>query len=331
MSFGIIYIYPLLRKPCICKKQYESQNAKYSLKEGDIYYRYGGRSERIRYTELNNIINSTREAEERQWVNFIKHAARIGISNACILDLDTGVLSGRGGSLIIDENLLSQIAFIKEGEFVERNGKPTLKVIGELKSLTTGKIVVKETTKKVVKAIESSDVIRAFLDDKKVDEPMEYLKAVCSTTSAYHPVYFLLKMAKKSKEEAVQLLRETTSRETTKRYLIDRLDGKTVPRTKISLLKTEASIKKLNYRNNWLVEDIDTNLEDLSCCLDALLSLDDRDICNHEAYIRKMLLEIYDNYYEQVKSNVASILRKTICRVDEALFYTNDNGKTAME
>ena len=56
MSFGVIYVYPLMRKPCICKKHYDAQNAKYSLKEGDIYYRYGGRSERIRYAELASII-----------------------------------------------------------------------------------------------------------------------------------------------------------------------------------------------------------------------------------------------------------------------------------
>ena len=65
MSFGVIYVYPLVRKPCICKKHYDAQNSKYSLKEGDIYYRYGGRSERIQYAELVSIIDETRKSEER--------------------------------------------------------------------------------------------------------------------------------------------------------------------------------------------------------------------------------------------------------------------------
>ena len=26
MSFGVIYVYPLMRKPCICKKHYDAQN-----------------------------------------------------------------------------------------------------------------------------------------------------------------------------------------------------------------------------------------------------------------------------------------------------------------
>ena len=85
MSFGVIYVEPLKRKPCICKKHYDNPNPKYTLKEGDIYYRYGGRSERIRYEELSGIIEETRKAEERQWLNFAKQAVRIGVSNAALL------------------------------------------------------------------------------------------------------------------------------------------------------------------------------------------------------------------------------------------------------
>src|SRR5574344_460428 len=42
----------LKKKPCICKKTYDNPDTKYSLKEGDIYFRYGGRSEKIKYEEL---------------------------------------------------------------------------------------------------------------------------------------------------------------------------------------------------------------------------------------------------------------------------------------
>ena len=110
LSFGVIYTYPLRTKPCICKKIYDAQNTKYSLKEGDIYYRYGGRSERIHYEELNAIMEDVRKAEEAQWLSFIKNASKIGIANACLLDLDTGVISGEGGSIVIDNDLLSKIA-----------------------------------------------------------------------------------------------------------------------------------------------------------------------------------------------------------------------------
>lgn len=135
-SFGVIYVYPLGRKPCICKKHYDDSNPKYSLKEGDIYYRYGGRSERIRYEELSAIIDESRKNEERQWLSFAKKAVRIGVSNAALLDLNTGNLSGTGGSVFLDAELLKKIAFIQEGRFVETGGTPTLRIIGDVTDIS---------------------------------------------------------------------------------------------------------------------------------------------------------------------------------------------------
>ena len=48
---------------------------------------------------------------------------------------------------------------IKEGEVVEKKGRPALRLIGDIEQIEPGKIVVKETTKRVVKAIESSDIV----------------------------------------------------------------------------------------------------------------------------------------------------------------------------
>lgn len=320
MSFGVIYTFPLVNKPCVCKKQYDSSNTKYSLKEGDIYYRYGGRSERIRYEELNNIIESVRQSEEHRWVSFIKQASKIGIENACLLDLNTGVVSGQGGSIIIDEDLLGKISFIKEGEFVETKGKPTLRLIGDVKDVGTGKIVVKETTKKVVKAIEPSDIVKAFLTSQHVDEPMEYLKAICSATSANYPMYFLLKMSNKTVDEGVQILDSTTSREITKKKLIERLNGREISQLQFNDSGTNASVKKGKYRKMWIDGNVLIEADELGYCISALLSLSDEVIRTHEKYIRTELLAIYDRYYENVKSNVASDLRKAICRVDEVLY-----------
>ena len=123
-------MFPLKKKPCICKKYYDSSGTKYSLKEGDIYYRYGGRSEHIRYEELAEIIDSNRKEEEQRWIEFVKKAAKVGIDNVGLLDLYQGEISGQGGSLLIDEELLEKLAFIKEGEFVETKGKPALRLVG---------------------------------------------------------------------------------------------------------------------------------------------------------------------------------------------------------
>lgn len=320
MSFGVIYTFPLYKKPCICKKAYDAQNPKYTLKEGDIFYRYGGRSERIHYAELSNIIDAARKAEERQWLDFAKRAAKTGVENACLLDLESGVVSGTGASLVIDEELLSKLTFIKEGEFVETKGSPALRLIGDIEGINGGKIVVKETTKRVVKAIEPGDIVKAFLEGTKVEEPLEYLRALCSATSANYPVYFLLKQANENLDSAIKVVDDTTIRGTVKQRLLDRLKGKTIPRTSVSASKTAASISKAAYRHAWEQENVSLKEDELSYCLAALMSLDETVIKRHEGYIRKELLKMFDLFYEKAKSTVASDMRKAICRVDEVLY-----------
>lgn len=322
MSFGVIYTYPLAKKPCICKKAYDDKNAKYTLKEGDIYYRYGGRSEKIHYEELNDIIDAARRAEEQQWIEFAKRAAKIGIENACLLDLNSGVVSGKSGAVIIDETLLSKISFIKEGEFVETKGTPTLRLIGDIQEVGTGRIVVKETTRRVVRAIESSDIVIAFLKSLPVECPLEYLRAICSESSANYPFYFLLAQSDESVEDAIKVVEETTSRGQAKRNLLERLNGKKVPQTIIPNSGTETSRKKVKYRSDWINESISVQEEDLGYCLNALMSLNVHEVKEHEGYIRKCLIELYNQFYEGAKASIASNMRKAICRIDEILYLT---------
>ncbi|WP_417084829.1 ATP-binding protein [Evtepia gabavorous] len=323
MSFGVIYVEPLIRKPCICKKSYDDPNPKYTLKEGDIYYRYNGRSERIRYDELFAIIDESRKAEERQWLNFAKQAVRIGVSNAALLDLNSGKLSGSGGSVVLDSSLLSKIAFIREGQFVETGGTPTLRLIGDITEISTGKIVVTETTKKVIRAIDATDIVQAFLENKKVDEPLEYVKRICSASSANYPLYFFLQQAQITIVDALALVKNTTTRSIAKTKLIERLDGRYISQINLPSSKTSPAMKKLEYRQEWLDGKIPDNIPDIQYCVESLLYLTDEEIEIHQQYIRLTLLRIYKNSYENVSPIIASNLRKAICRIDEALYLKN--------
>ena len=323
MSFGVIYVYPLMRKPCICKKHYDAQNAKYSLKEGDIYYRYGGRSERIRYAELASIIDETRKNEERQWLNFAKRAVRIGVSNAALLDLKSGNLSGSTGSVVIDGELLQKLAFIREGTFVETGGTPTLRLIGDITEISTGKVVVTETARKVVRAIEPSDIVQAFLENKPVDEPIEYIKRICSATSANYPVYFFMRQASMTASDALSVVKQTTSRGVAKDKLIERLEGKNILQSKLPISSTSAGKQKETYRQQWLTESISSPIENIGYCVESLLYLSNEEIVEHDQYIRANLLEIYSTEYEKASSIIASNIRKAICRIDEGLYLEN--------
>ena len=67
----------------------------------------------------------------------IENIIRNGIENTAILNLKTGEVEGKSGNFIIEEELLSKIQFIKEGEFVEKKGAPALRLMGNLKPITT--------------------------------------------------------------------------------------------------------------------------------------------------------------------------------------------------
>lgn len=321
MSFGVIYVFPLIKKPCICKKHYDDKNTKSTLKEGDIYYRYGGRSERIHYTELNEIIEATRRAEEKQWLDFIKETTQIGISNAGLLDLESGKISGNGGAVILDDNLLQKISFIREGEFVESKGKPTLRLIGDVQELGSGKVVVSETTRKVIKAIEPTDIVKAFLNNDTVEQPLEYIKRICSATSAYFPIYFYIKQSNLTITEVIEIIENTIARGKTKTKLLERLSGKTI-QIKNYLNKnisTEASKNKIKYKEQWLSENVDNPIDKIDYALQAILFLTNEEIFEHQQYICSTMNEIFLTYYENATSITANYIRTAICRIDEAI------------
>ena len=323
LSFGIIYIYPAKVKPVICKKSNDGgNNPKYALKESDIYYRYGGRTERIKYPELQRIIDEKRAKEEHQWLRFLINASRIGVENACILDISKGEISGGGGKIIIDEDLLKKISFIKEGEFVERGGTPTLRLVGDVQTIETGKMVV-AATRNVVKAIAQTDIIEAFLKSEQVSNPLEYIKRICSSTSGNLPVYYYLRMCGKSRDAVIAELETITIRGTAKKTLIERLKGEKVLVTRqFPSKETAASQGRKRNVLLWMAESLSetpVDEKDARYCIEALQFLDVAQIKAHESYIREKLLALYKQYYESSNTVLAQIIRTSICYLVEVL------------
>lgn len=323
LFFGIIYIFPAKVKPVICKKLYDGgNNSKYALKESDIYYRYGGRTERIKYPELQRIIDEKRAMEERQWVRFLMTAAHIGVENACIMDISKGEISGAGGKIVIDEDLLKKISFIKEGEFVEKDGAPTLRLVGDVQTIETGKMVVAKT-KNVIKTIEQTDIIESFLKNERVENPIDYIKRICSSTSGNLPVYHYLALCGKDLETVINELESITVRGNAKKTLIARLKGERVLKMRVfPSRETTASQKRKEYIDLWLAEkipDFTAEEKNLNTCVEALLFMSADQIKEHERYIKKKVLALYKVFYETSNSALAQIIRTTICYIDEVL------------
>jgi len=125
--FGILLVDEADSKPVICKKSKDGV-----LREGAVYYRYRGETKEIEYPELRKILDKEKEKERLLWLRHVTQISMIGPQNVQLLDTYKGEISTGGGQILIDKNILDKIKFVQEGKFVEKDGAPTLKLVGEI-------------------------------------------------------------------------------------------------------------------------------------------------------------------------------------------------------
>jgi len=127
--FGIIYVCESNNKPVIAIKD---GGRNQEIKGGEIYYRYTARTEKIRYAELKEIIDNKIRNERNAWQNLFRRIAKIGPENAAILDTLGGKIESGDRTILIDDELVPTLKFIREGEFDEKKGAITLRLIGDV-------------------------------------------------------------------------------------------------------------------------------------------------------------------------------------------------------
>lgn len=128
--FGVFQVSEARVKPIIAKKD---EGKSQQIKNGEIYFRYGGRTQKIQYAELQSIIDHRVELNNKHWLGLIEKIGRAGPENAAILDTERGLIErDKATVLVLDAELTSKIKFIKEGEFVEKGGATALKLVGDV-------------------------------------------------------------------------------------------------------------------------------------------------------------------------------------------------------
>ena len=314
-EFGIIYVSESSEKPIIAKTDGGDE-----FKEGDIFYRYRARSERIKYPELRQIMRKQRQQVHDTWFKHISRISKIGVENAAVFDPINGTVTGKGGQFIIDKNLLKKLRFIKEGEFNEVTGAPAIRVVGDAQILAAGKIIA-ERTKIETRVIHSSDIIKSFLRQEKVSNPKDYIIEICHSTSAYLPIYFFIKQARLKLNEAIEEIKCVEHCTiSVKSRLIDRL-SKNDPRIHYEIpdSDTPLTIKKKSIRKKLLSKKIQKkiNKEDLKHILSVIQSLKVKEI--NKEFLFPIMLYWYENYWSEIKQFSQTGFRKAICHLDYEL------------
>lgn len=141
--FGVFKVEKADVKPVICRN---NQGPDQTLKNGEIYYRYGGRTQKIQSAELESIINERIKQTNSDWIDLVQNIGVTGPKNAFVLKAAEEAEANKNGAFIVDQKLADKIKFVKEGNFKTDEGAITLKLIGDVVPMDTIEVekVVKE-------------------------------------------------------------------------------------------------------------------------------------------------------------------------------------------
>lgn len=185
-TFGVIYVDRQQSKPVIARQGEGGGD----IREGDIFFRYPGSSERIKYSDLRAIMDE-RDAQARSNIlPMVERLLAIGPEKALVADLTAGVLTDGGKSIIIDEGLVQSLQFIKEGEFDEVEGAPTLRLLGDVATIESQKTI------DAFGAVTAPMFFADFLSEKAPSHPKEYIKwAIEGGHANWLPIFWLAREA----------------------------------------------------------------------------------------------------------------------------------------
>lgn len=310
--FGVLYVYESEEKPVIATT--DGGNV---IREADVYFSYGARRERIKYGDLRGLLDQVIQAKVAHLFKHVEMIARIGVENAAIMDSVSGDVSGPSiSNFIISKELVDKLKFVKEGEFSETAGAPTLKLVGKLHTGTD------DTSTEVKTRITEDDLYYEFLRQRSVDSPRLYIEECCDQRSAYFPIYFYARQAGLDKT----LLREavdhvTNAKQYMRNQILKRIDDDNKLPAKLQPTATEAYRKRNNYRQDLVAaKKINVKIKQAKYLIYAIRTLSREDIVKDYAF--ELLTELYELRLK-LNSNEWSDLRKAICHVDYMLYGFN--------
>ncbi|GAO77478.1 helix-turn-helix domain-containing protein [Sphingopyxis sp. C-1] len=191
-SIGVVYVAQHESRPVIATK-----NEGYDVREGDIYYRYPGQSARIKYSDLRTLLDARDRDAREQILPMVERLLQLGPERTLIADLVDGTLTDGKHAIRIDEKLVEKLTFVKEGEFSEVAGAPTLRLIGDVQASTD-----KDTGSTKFGLVTRDALIDAFLDQSDPDEPEAYIRfAVEVGQDGWYPLHYFAKLAGMSRAE----------------------------------------------------------------------------------------------------------------------------------
>ncbi|MFQ6549889.1 ATP-binding protein [Aestuariibius sp. 2305UL40-4] len=219
LKVGIMFVHQHGSRPVIAQKGDGDQ-----VKEGDIFFRYPGQSARIKYSDLRSILDERDRQSREQILPMVEKLLQLGPRDAMVADLADGILSDENRSIVIGEDLLDKIKFIREGEFDEKKGESTLKLVGEVQAVDGAGAVLRKGF------ATPADLIRNFLNGTSPYDPKDYVRcAVEVSNGAWLPMHFYGEKAGLDRQGLADFIHTTKAPAKRKETYADRALGKNSP------------------------------------------------------------------------------------------------------
>jgi hypothetical protein len=217
-TVGIIYVEPHSAKPVIVSKN-EGEVA-----EGAIYYRYAGETKAICYPDLRAILDERDRYSREAIMPMVQRLLELGPKDALVANLADGILEGGERPIVIDQQLVDRIRFIREGQFTEREGAETLRLIGDVGAVDLSAVA---HTKTIRTEVTEEAIIRNFVGRVSVEEPLAYVRQASHENSFLLPIFYYLHLAGETREGAIASLKtHRDAKPKTRDEIIRRLQGK---------------------------------------------------------------------------------------------------------
>lgn len=215
LKIGLIIVSSHPSKPVIAAKSEGGE-----VIEGAIYYRYPGETRLISYADLRALLDERDRATRTTILPQITRLLEIGPTDSLVANLADGTLEGGPRPIVMDEDLLKQVKLIREGEFTEKEGDPTLRIVGDVSFVTKEEKLVREE-------VTEEAILRDFLEKNEVAEPLAYLRQTSHEASFLLPIFYYLSLAGQTRSGAIASIQKYKgAKKKTKEEIVRRLSGK---------------------------------------------------------------------------------------------------------
>lgn len=301
-SAGVMFVDKHEYAPVVALK-----NIGNDVREGTIYYRYVGETRAIRPGELRQIIANR---EQRAVVEFSNQMKRVASGIDATVNLDTGEVSGTTGRFVIDKSLLADIQFVREGDFSDVKGAPALRVIGDVEPIDATE---RHRAKIIRDNVTADAVIRNFLRNERVADPMQYIHFQAHSQRKWLPAWYYVRQASMKVDTIIDdLRRQVATHPANRDALVQRLVKKSTA-FKEHVGKPAKILSAILAGNRRFPPD---EANDMQFCL-ALQGLPSN--YKKSADLKPLLLSSLDRAQgtDSKSSNRRSAIYRAACRLDE--------------